>query len=323
MLLSIVICTRNRPQSLERTLYSMVESARDCDFDEFEVLVIDNGDSLDTSAISAKFCSHLPLRIVSEKRPGLSIARNSGVAFAQGEWILWTDDDVTVDALWLKAYCAAIKRFPNVSVMGGPITPTFDGQPPSWLLNGQHHIPAAFASRAPEDVTDVFQKGGPTPYGANFAIRRSDALRFPFDTSLGRHPQRPTRGGEETMVIQNILSDGGTGRWLRDATVLHHIDQSRQSRKYIRSFYFDIGFSHIMLRSLEMRRRIAIINFSKALYGALRNEIRYMAARTVPAQPNLVLYLKHAAKSWGAVNAWLILIFPDVPTVTGGRTGGG
>ena len=55
MLLSVIICTRNRPQSLEQTLQSIAESARECDKNSFEVLVVNNGDSLETKDIENNF----------------------------------------------------------------------------------------------------------------------------------------------------------------------------------------------------------------------------------------------------------------------------
>jgi glycosyltransferase involved in cell wall biosynthesis len=308
MLLSVIICTRNRPQSLEQTLQSIAESARECDKNSFEVLVVNNGDSLETKDIKNNFSSDLPLRFANESRPGLSFARNSGLAIAKGEWILWTDDDVTVDKLWLKAYISAITRFPDVSVMGGPITPSFSEPPPRWLITGQPHIRIAFASRTDEDVSEVFQKEEPAPFGANFAIRRSVALKFPFDTKLGRHPKWPTRGGEESTVIQSILSAGGTGRWLRDAKVIHRIDEARQTKKYVRSFFFDVGFSDVMRNSQKKSRGQKLGDLAIALYRAAGNEMRFVISTINPAHPNLALHLREAATNWGAVKALFSLI---------------
>ena len=42
----------------------------------------------------AKHAAALPLRLVHEPTPGLSNARNRGIAEARGDLVLWTDDDV-------------------------------------------------------------------------------------------------------------------------------------------------------------------------------------------------------------------------------------
>ncbi len=304
-LLSIVICTRNRPDSLRRTLQSLVKSARDCARDRFEILVVDNGGFLDRAVWEAEFSPPLPLRLIREERPGLSIARNTGVASAGGEWILWTDDDVSVDSRWISTYLAAVERFPEASVMGGPIVPVFDDSPPEWLIEGQPHIRTAFAARAPDDVKAVFLAGDAIPWGANFATRRAGVLQFPFDSKLGRHPTRPTGGGEESAVIQQILSAGGTGRWLKEASVLHHIDCSRQTQKYVRDYYFELGLRNAVSTEPVRGRWKALDYCFTALYRALGNEIRYTAARLQRGRPLLALHLKNAAKNWGAARAWL------------------
>jgi len=307
MEISITICTRKRPDSLERTLYSIVQSANTCNRADFEVLVVDNGGTLDILSMQENFCKHIPLRVIREDRLGLSIARNTGVSNARGNWIVWTDDDVTVDPAWLPSYFSAIRRFPDSCVMGGPIIPSLDGRAPDWLIRELHHVRTAFASRYPEDVKELFQKGDSIPWGANFAILREAALRFPFDPRLGRHPNWPTRGGEESAVIHEILSAGGSGRWLRNAKVIHHIDPSRQTRKYLRSYYFDLGYRNTMQQEHVPGRRIVFKNLCSALYRAAGNEARCMVSRVAPGNPNLVLHLKQAAKNWGKARALITL----------------
>lgn len=305
--LSIVICTRNRPVSLQRTLRSVVQGAEACPRQDFEVLIVDNGAGLDSSALEAEFGNDIALRIIREERPGLSVARNTGVAGARGDWILWTDDDVSVDSRWLSSYRSAIARFPDANIMGGPVIPTFDGHPPAWLLAGLRYIRSAFAARHPDEIKEVFRTGDALPWGANFATRRSVALQVPFDTSLGRHPARPTGGGEETAVIRQILSAGGPGRWLRDAKVLHHIDRARQTEKYIRSYFFDIGSRLAVVPEQGVGRWQALRNLCAALYRAAGKEARYTMSRFVPGQPNLARHLRSAAINWGAARTWLDL----------------
>ncbi len=93
-LISIIICTRDRAESLKETLRAVGETLVPDDLD-VEVLVVDNGSRDRTRRVvrQAKLWGRAP-RYVYEPRLGLSCARNTGMAAARGAVLLWTDDDV-------------------------------------------------------------------------------------------------------------------------------------------------------------------------------------------------------------------------------------
>ncbi len=294
MRLSVVICTRNRADQLERALRSISQCVHPPQGD-WELIVIDNGSSDHTSQVIDAAISDLPAHCVVEPIPGLSHARNTAVDVAQGEWILWTDDDVTVDADWLTGYRDAIDRYPDAQVLGGPIRVVFDGDPPQWLQQGVGTVRSAYAGLEPNDVTTTFGCTGRVPYGANFAIRRSYLREFGFDTSLGRHPAHPMRSGEETPVIRNALQRG-PGYWLDGAQVHHHIDGARQTKRYVRSYYYGYGFRQGAVRAHADPLRTFARETVKSLFAAGRAEIGLLRR-----SPSTATLLKQAAQSWGRV----------------------
>lgn len=92
--LSIVIATFNRPAYLLRTLESL--AGQTLPAQEFEILVVNNNSTDDTPAVFAGFARQHPelrLRMVAEPVQGISYARNRGVAEAEGECIVFIDDD--------------------------------------------------------------------------------------------------------------------------------------------------------------------------------------------------------------------------------------
>jgi len=297
MLFSVAICTRNRSRMLRRALDSLVT----CDkpHEAWELLVVDNGSNDDTGAVVASFVADLPVRLIREENPGLSNARNRAVREARGEWILWIDDDVTVVQTWLVAYAHAVARHADASVFGGPIDVRLEGSPPPWLTTGMHWVLDAYAGRSDTDFRGTFHAVGPKPYGANFALRRSVAVRFPFDPALGHHPLRPTMGGEETAVIVSVLSGNGTGWWVPTAKVTHHIDPARQSIDYLRSYYVDAG------RLSAARRRdarvSAVLRVSVSFLRAIVNQARYLALQMSGEEQHRARILRDAAWNWGYV----------------------
>ena len=91
-----------------------------------ELLVVNNNCTDRTDDVIRSFENRLPIRRAFEPTPGQSNARNRIVAEATGDYILWTDDDVTVSPDWLVAYAEAFRARPAGGLFGGPIVPLVD-----------------------------------------------------------------------------------------------------------------------------------------------------------------------------------------------------
>lgn len=90
---SVVICTRNRPEQLARCLRSLHNLGAD------EIIVVDNAPSSDATR---QLVAQIPeINYVLEPRPGLSVARNTGIRHSTGDIIAFTDDDVLVHPHWI------------------------------------------------------------------------------------------------------------------------------------------------------------------------------------------------------------------------------
>ena len=93
--ITVVICTRNRPNELKKCIEQLMRS-HDSDFD---LLVVDNASDTDeTERVVAAFND---VKYVREERKGLDIARNTGIKYATNAIVAFTDDDVMVDADWI------------------------------------------------------------------------------------------------------------------------------------------------------------------------------------------------------------------------------
>lgn len=91
---SVVICTRDRPELLARCLRSLQKLSQRPQ----QILVVDNAPSSDATR---QLVAQMPdIRYVLEPRPGLDVARNTGIRHSTGDIIAFTDDDVTVHPDW-------------------------------------------------------------------------------------------------------------------------------------------------------------------------------------------------------------------------------
>jgi len=200
---------------------------------DWELLVVDNGSSDDTRQVVESFADRLPIRWAWEPVAGLSNARNRAIEEAMGDYICWTDDDVNVEAGWLSGYQNAFLRHPDAVVFGGPIKPEFEGVPPSWMLDNRAIMTHVLAERdfGPEEVELSPET---LPYGANFAVRRSELMSYRFDPALGVGPG-VNRLGEETQVLAEMLKTG-KGFWVPTAGVRHIIPETRQTLAYVERY---------------------------------------------------------------------------------------
>ncbi|MNW40487.1 Capsular glucan synthase [compost metagenome] len=92
---SIVICTYNRDEYLERTL----ESLNNLNYSNFEVIVV-NGPSTDnTDQVINQYRDRI--KIYKNPAVNLSISRNIGIKAAQGDVVAFIDDDAIPEPNWL------------------------------------------------------------------------------------------------------------------------------------------------------------------------------------------------------------------------------
>ena len=235
-MISVVICTRNRFASLDRTLSSIARMEPVPGL-SWELIVVDNGSSDATPEVLQSHQARLPLKAVRHAEKGLSRARNRGVAEAQGDWIVWTDDDVRVDGQWLRAYAEAFRTHPEAVVFGGPIEPELELPRRPWMQDNLAMLGHALAARDfGRDPIPLSLEDDRLPFGANFAIRGSEQRCTPYDVSLGAGSGGSTLG-EETALFQQLLNAGCTGRWVPAAGVRHLIPPERQTTSYVFDYY--------------------------------------------------------------------------------------
>ncbi|MDI6795995.1 MAG: glycosyltransferase [Desulfatibacillaceae bacterium] len=103
-LVSVVIPVFNRAGQVREA----VESVLNQDFDNFELIVVDDGSTDSTAKDMAQFLDSLPnARLVSTANCGVSAARNLGVSLSGGRFVAFLDSD----DLWLPQKLSAQMDF--------------------------------------------------------------------------------------------------------------------------------------------------------------------------------------------------------------------
>ena len=228
--ISVIICTRDRPVFLRECLRSM---ERLSDRPE-EILVVDNASQTsETREVVREFPE---LRYVFEARPGLDVARNTGLSQSSGEIIAFTDDDVVVHPDWIKRLRQGFAE-PSVWAVTGPALPAALATEAQvafetfWSFD-RGYQPILFT---PEFARQTCSKGTPAwmvGAGANMAFRRQAFLLLGgFDERLD---VGAAGGGGDSELWYNLLSHGKSCRYEPSAVVFHsHRSQWRSLERQI------------------------------------------------------------------------------------------
>jgi hypothetical protein len=264
---------------------------RDClaalsalDYPRFELLLVDN--RAGTAGKQPAWLSEYPaVRVLSEPRPGISQARNKGLAAARGEIVAFTDDDVVVDPYWLRAIATRFVMHPEEVCVTGIALPR-ELETPAQLR--MEVFSGGFGPRVYEPVTRRLLDSGrgrrlsqrstvgefddaghllrtfPVYRASNFGAGanmafRTDALRVigGFDPLLGTGT--PTKAGEDHKLFIQLICRGHSLAFEPAALVLHmHRRDDEGLRRQILGWGTGIGamFSSIVLE--DPRHLLAI-----------------------------------------------------------------
>lgn len=123
MLISVIIPTHNRRESVLRTLNSLRNQT--LPYSEYEVIVVDDGSEDDTPTI-ADTIFPFAFTYLRQENQGATIARNNGVEHSSGDILIFIDDDITVSPQTLERLMNAVTTQPRTVAMGVLVQRTND-----------------------------------------------------------------------------------------------------------------------------------------------------------------------------------------------------
>ena len=255
---AVVVCTRDRPEQLRSCLRSIAALTSP----PTELVVVDNGaDGGATRRVAEEFSA----RWVPEPRPGLSRARDAGIAATTSDVVAFTDDDVLVHPEWLtrllSGFCA-----PEVMAVTGLVLPARLETAAEVAFEDVHGFGQGYrvrefghewVLRQRRRAPHVWQVGA----GANTAFRRGAFDRVGgFDPRLGAG----AAGCSEDSEMWHRLLAGGWRCRYEPWAVVHHSHRATlpelraQSRAYLRGHVAALAVQFSRTRQLgEPRRALA------------------------------------------------------------------
>lgn len=279
---SLIVCTRNRAESLMRCLDSMAQAIAEVAPVEAEILVVDNGSTDATANRVTEWIEHYDgeARCISEPRPGVSYARNRAIQSAKGELLILTDDDCCLDRYFLRD-ALRYDEADNAPVLRGGRVELGDASDLPLTIKTDETILRWHKSANDARHHDL----GNTILGCNVAMRKSLAESLGgFDEHLGAG--MPIPSGEDTDFIFRAYLAGYTVEYVPDMAVRHYHGRKtvEQGRKLMVNYALGKGavYGKFLLISPTMCRQFywdfkdMVRNFfGKKHYKALQAYFEY------------------------------------------------
>jgi GT2 family glycosyltransferase len=263
-LISVIIPTYRRRESVRRTLAALAEQTLPPD--RFEVLVAIDGSDDGTRELVAQFAAPYQLRGLWQPNRGRAAACNMGLAAARGDLIVILDDDMEPAPGFLAAHLAAHARGERLAVLGAVPVARDEARPVTGLVAAKFSALQAKLDQ-PGHVIHFREF-----YSGNASIRAAElAAVGGFDEAFKVY------GNEDSELALRLLRSGVRISFCADALARQH---------YTKDFA-------ALARDNIAKGRTAVLLASKApeTFGDLRLSTYHQGARKWRALRAVLLLL--------------------------------
>ena len=271
---TVAVCTRDRPDDLERCL----ESLRLLADIGHEILVIDNCPTSEATrtVVEGFEC----FRYIREDKVGLNSARNRALREAQHDIVAFTDDDAVPDPAWLGALLRNFNEPLVMCVTGLTMPSELETEAQEWF---ERYNPFSRGFRRTVYDNSYYHPigAGRIGAGANMALRRSvlEYVGF-FDEALDAGT--PTHSGGDTEMFSRILSRGY--RIVYEPAALNWHRHRRSWEELRRTIYgYGVGVYAFWTRSLLVEGELGVLRAAPVWF--LRYQLRALL-RSLFRRPN-------------------------------------
>jgi glucosyl-dolichyl phosphate glucuronosyltransferase len=288
----VAVCTNRSPAAIAEGLTALADQVP-----AERILVVTSGLTRDAAAAHR---AAAPGPVEEEPRPGLSIARNRALEWADGlgaRAIAFVDDDAIVERGWWQALGARWKAAADdVGVIGGPIRPRWPGTPPAWI--SAPLLPALTLLDLGDDEL-VLDPSLTTVFGANisFAVEPLRAAGG-FDPAFG-HSGRRVFFAEEDQAQRALAARGYRVLYAPELGVRHVIPGERLTRRSFVRRRFAYGRALGTRNGRDGGRALRQLTTSGpgALVALARGDQRLFMERAVRASENAGVLLGRARRA--------------------------
>lgn len=113
---SVIVAVYNTERTVERCILSILEQT----FDDFEIILVDDGSKDNSYAICREYAlRHNNVSVIHKENGGLGSARNAGIKVAHGKYICFIDSDDYVTSDYIRLMYDIAEKFETDIVIAG------------------------------------------------------------------------------------------------------------------------------------------------------------------------------------------------------------
>jgi glycosyltransferase involved in cell wall biosynthesis len=243
MKLSVILPT-HQPHSgrLERTLTGLQQQTLDPTL--WELIIIDNASQPPLTLPTAPSALNFPCRCVRENQIGLSWARQRGLREAQGDIIVFVDDDNVLEPHYLEHVLHLFQEHSKIAAIGGKSLPEFEVPPEPWqkeflpllaLRDGGEHPIISQGLKTMDSPLNHYPVAA-APIGAGMALRLSAGLQWAEDskfTTLSDRCGTNLSSGGDNDIIFSVMKQGWEVAYFPELILTHLIPPERLAPDYL------------------------------------------------------------------------------------------
>jgi glycosyltransferase involved in cell wall biosynthesis len=189
---SVIIPVKNGANHIRELLDSLMQV--DYEKDKMEIIVVDGKSTDETREVVSQY----PVQLLTEERPGLNGARNTGLRHSSGEIIVFTDFDCVIPKNWIAEIVENFQNS-NVGCAGGNVQRYYEDFLSQYADESIMPVMRIFKKR---ETIDSVKPPMHYPAGCNMAFKREAIEKAGiFDESI-------KYGFDEDELVERICRRG-------------------------------------------------------------------------------------------------------------------
>ena len=244
--ISIIIPTYNRPNQLTLCLNAI--AGIEYPDNKFEVIVVDDGSSVDLKPVVEPFYDRLPVTLIRQDNSGPAKARNLGASHAKGDYLAFTDDDCCPAPDWLEILAKQFELTPD-HMIGGQ---TLNSLPENVFSQASHELICYLYNYYNSYLKES------SFFTSNHMAMSAEGFHkiYGFDVTF------PFAGGEDRELCDRWLYHGYKMIYVAEA-VVYHSHAMILKQFWRQHFNYGRGAFHFhQIRQMRNQRQVKFESFS-------------------------------------------------------------